>query len=202
MSIFRPLKKISNYEGDLELSIAYDIFNINIAQYLLEKDEDDNIINLKFIKYINDNNNERKNLLLLVNENRDHFMVAYYNNTKIDLNLNPSIINRNGNKIINKTNNFNLIDLNNNTVFTDSQNNKKFILKDLSKLSLNEIIDYYRDNQTTGDNLGDIYYYIYHYNKSNKKEGKYTDNFLKGIKNSNDARKKRNYLKKELRIII
>ena len=52
MSIFRPLKKISNYEGDLELSIAYDIFNINIAQYLLEKDEDDNIINLKCCKIL------------------------------------------------------------------------------------------------------------------------------------------------------
>ena len=53
MSIFIPLKKMEIMDGgDLELSIAYEIFNINIAQYLLEKDENNNIINLKFIKYI------------------------------------------------------------------------------------------------------------------------------------------------------
>ena len=86
----------------MELSIAYEIFNINIAQYLLEKDENNNIINLKFIKYINDDNSERKNLLLLINENRNHFMVGYYNNTKLDLNFNPSIINGNEKKIINE----------------------------------------------------------------------------------------------------
>ena len=58
-------------------------------------------------------------------------------------------------------------------------------------MSLNEIVDYYRDNQITGDNLGDIYYYIYPYNKSNKKEGKYRDNFLQGIKDSYEIGKKK-----------
>ena len=193
------IKEDGNYGGDLELSIAYDIFNINIAQYLLEKDENNNIINLKFIKYINDDNSERKNLLLLINENRDHFMVGYYNNTKLDLNFNPSIINGNEKKILNETKNINISDLNNNSIFTDSQNNNKFIVKDLSKLSLEEIIDYYNDNQTTGDNLGDIYYYIYHFNKSNNKEGKYSDNFLKGINNSNDVRKKKKLFKKRIK---
>ena len=72
-----------------------------------------------------------------------------------------------------------------------------FNINIIQYLSLKKIIDYYRDNQTTGDNLSDIYYYIYHYNKSNNKEGKYSENFLKAIKNSNDIRKKRNYLKKE-----
>ena len=80
----QTINKEGNYGGDFELSIAYDIFNINIAQYLIEKDINNKIINLSFVKYINDNNNENKNLLILVNEGRVHFMVAYYNNIILD----------------------------------------------------------------------------------------------------------------------
>ena len=86
----QTIKDDGNFRGDFKLSIAYDLFNINIGQYLIEKDDNNNIINLKFIKYINDDNNEKKNLLLLVNENSAHFMVAYYNNTKLDLNFIPT----------------------------------------------------------------------------------------------------------------
>ena len=99
------------------MSIAYDIFNINIAQYLIGKDANNNIINLKFIKYINDDNNEKKNLLLLIYENGAHFMVAYYNNTKLKLNFNPTK---------SKT------DENNN--IREKKNINKYILKDLSQL--------------------------------------------------------------------
>lgn len=81
------IKEDGNYARELELSIAYDIFNFNLAQYLIDKDMNNKIINIKFIKYIN--NNENKNLFLLVNENQNYFNVAYYNDTELDLNYNP-----------------------------------------------------------------------------------------------------------------
>lgn len=114
----QTIKEDENFGGDFELSIAYDIFNINIAQYLIGKDANNNIINLKFIKYINDDNNEKKNLLLLIYENGAHFMVAYYNNTKLKLNFNPTK---------SKTDE-------NNNIREKKNNNNKYILKDLSQL--------------------------------------------------------------------
>lgn len=71
----------------------------------MEKDTNDNIINLSFLNYINDNYNENKNLLILVNEGGEYFMVVYYNNTNIDLNYNSDnkISNQNNNKEGSKT---------------------------------------------------------------------------------------------------
>ena len=77
------IKFEGNYGGELELSIAYDLFYINIAQYLIIRDTENNIINLSFVKYINNDQNEKKNLLILINENHNHFNIAYYNNIKI-----------------------------------------------------------------------------------------------------------------------
>ena len=93
----QTIKDEGNHGGDFEISITYHIFKINIAQYILEKDINNNIINLSFVKYINDNNNENKNLLILVNEANVHFMVAYYNNSILDLNYNPLIIDNENN---------------------------------------------------------------------------------------------------------
>jgi len=42
-----------------------------------------NLIDLNFVKYINDDNNERKNLLILTNINYNHSNLAYYNITLI-----------------------------------------------------------------------------------------------------------------------
>ena len=166
------LKEEGNLGGDLELSIVYDIFN--------------------------NNNNKNKNLLILVNEGRIHFMVAYYNNTILDLNYNPINIIVNKNNKNQKSNN-NINDINK-CVNQLSKNTNRYIFKDLTKYSLKEILNYYDDNEKKGDNLADIYYYIY--NKTNKKEGKFSQNFYNKYKNSIDIRKKRNHLKKELKIII
>ena len=101
-----------NYGGDFEISISYDLYNINISQYIIEKDINNNIINLKFAKYINDDNNENKNLLILVNESNVHFVVAYYHSSNVDFNYIPvynvdkeNNVNHNSNiKIIRKRN--------------------------------------------------------------------------------------------------
>ena len=58
------------------------------------------------------------------------------------------------------------------------------------------ILNYYDDNNKLGDNLSDIYYYIYHYNKSNKKEGKYSINFNNKYKKSKDIRKLKKLFKR------
>ena len=70
------IKEVGNHGGDFQISIAYNIFNINIAQYIIEKDINNNIINLFFVKYDNDTNNENKNFLILISEAQVHFMVA------------------------------------------------------------------------------------------------------------------------------
>ena len=72
----QTIKEEGNFGGDFELSIPYDIFKINISHYLLEKDNNDIIMNLSFDKYINGNNNKNKNLLILVNKGGAHFMAA------------------------------------------------------------------------------------------------------------------------------
>ena len=144
-------KEDGNHGGDFDIIIAYNIFNINIAQYIIEKDIKNNIINLSFVKY--DTNNENKNLLILVNEAHVHFMVAYYNNTIIDLNYKPV-------NIIENENNVNIITniiCDDAKKITDKQNiTNKYILKDLSKLTFNKILNYYDDNNKLGDILSDI----------------------------------------------
>ena len=50
-----------------------------------------NIIKLNFIKYINENNNENKNLLIITNNNNIHFNLGYYNNTELITNFNINL---------------------------------------------------------------------------------------------------------------
>ena len=50
-----------NYGGKLELSKAHTLYNINIGIYLEEYEENSELYNLKFCKYINEDNNENKN---------------------------------------------------------------------------------------------------------------------------------------------
>ena len=58
------IKIEGNFGGALEISIAYDIFNFNIAEYLIIRDNNAQIINLLFIKYINKDKNENQNLMI------------------------------------------------------------------------------------------------------------------------------------------
>ena len=59
------IKEPNNYGGDLEISISYDLYNYNVAQYKEIYDDFGNLINLEFVNYINNNNNENKDLLIL-----------------------------------------------------------------------------------------------------------------------------------------
>ena len=64
IKIYDYIKNIKNdgeYGGDLDISIAYDIYHINIAEYK-ETYDDDNLINFSFIRYFNEDNNENKDL--------------------------------------------------------------------------------------------------------------------------------------------
>ena len=53
------IKENGNYGGDFEISLAYDIYKINIAEYQ-EIFDNNNILNYTFIKYINDDGNENR----------------------------------------------------------------------------------------------------------------------------------------------
>ena len=56
-------------------------------------------------------------------------------------------------------------------------------------MKLDDILDYYNSKEKNAvDNLSDIYYYIYHYEKSNKTRGAYSDNFIQNYKESKNLR--------------
>jgi len=46
----QTFKENGNYERDFEISLAYDIFKINIAEYKAVCDNNNNIINFTFFK--------------------------------------------------------------------------------------------------------------------------------------------------------
>ncbi len=55
--------------------------------------------------------------------------------------------------------------------------NKKFILEDLTNKKLNDLLEYYSDKKCNNINYADIYYYLYFYNETNGKFGKYSNHF-------------------------
>ena len=76
-----------------------------------------------------------------------------------------------------------------NDILADNNINKSFKLKDLSNLDLEEILQYYNDDDLTiKDNLSDIYYYKYYYNLTNGKEGKFSKDFIKKYNDKSDIR--------------
>ena len=52
---------------------------------MIIRDDNDKIINLSFIKDINNYQNENKKLIILVYENNNHFNIAYNNIIKLDM---------------------------------------------------------------------------------------------------------------------
>ena len=61
--LYEYIKSINipfRYGGDFEISLCYELFNINIAVYKEESDDNNLLINLSFIDYINNDNNEKK----------------------------------------------------------------------------------------------------------------------------------------------
>ena len=88
-------------------------------------------------------------------------------------------------------------------ILADNYINKSFQLKDLSDLGLEEILQYYNDDDIMiKDNLSDIYYYKYDYNLTHGKKYKYSKNFLKKYKDKSDIRIIKKNFKKEYLIII
>ncbi len=50
------INKANIYGGDIEISLAYEIYFFNLAVYKEIRDSEDNLFNLSFINYINNNN--------------------------------------------------------------------------------------------------------------------------------------------------
>ena len=76
------MQNLGFYGGDFEISIAVDLYGINIATY---NENDNNGFNI--IRYYN-NIDENRHLLILSNINNLHFRLLYYNpNENLDLNF-------------------------------------------------------------------------------------------------------------------
>lgn len=54
------IKDDKNYGGDLEISISYDLYNFNVAEYKEIYDSEGTLTSLEFIQYINNDNNEKQ----------------------------------------------------------------------------------------------------------------------------------------------
>jgi len=61
------------FAGDYEISIAHKLYNINIAVYRFKDDND-----LSFIRFYNDKGKNKKDLLILIYINDNHYQLAYY----------------------------------------------------------------------------------------------------------------------------
>ena len=87
----QTIKEDKNYDGDLEISISYDLYNFNIAEYKEIYDSKGTLTSQEFIKYINNDNNENKDLIILCYLNNNHFIWEYYKNNKNVNQLNPDL---------------------------------------------------------------------------------------------------------------
>ena len=141
--------------------------------------------------------------MILTNVNDNHFHLAYYNNTILDMNFyyNNTLINNNNNNIEETNSKKSILsDVNDNICDNDDKyKSRKFNLKDLSKCNLEEILEYYKDKNKYGYSYSDIYYYKYTLNKNNNVKGEYTENFLKKYKNKSDLRNEKKKFKRRIK---
>ena len=84
MRIHDYIKNDKKWGGALEISISYDLYNYNISEYKKIYNAD-LLTHLEFIQYINSDNNEQKDLIILTNINNNNFNLAYYNNRMIQI---------------------------------------------------------------------------------------------------------------------
>ena len=195
------------FGGDLEISLAYDIYKFNIAVYKEKRDINGKLINLNFLYYINNDNNENKDLCILTTINDNHYNLAFYNNNKnIDLNHIPKkiqLINNNKEKIneINPNNqNYDDVNLSKENINENELNNniiEKYEFKNLNNYKLDDILKFYSYEEGNSDNLADIYYYKFNYQLSGNRYGKYTESFIK--KNNNNLRLKKKQFKARIK---
>ena len=91
------------YGGEIEISIAVDLYNINIVTYNEIRDDNNNIMGYTYIRYYDSiDGQENRHLMILTNKNHNHFNLIYYNQKQIDYNFNIEDINNNENNYINK----------------------------------------------------------------------------------------------------
>ena len=93
------------YGGELDLSIACSIYNINIATFREIYDNNNNLQGLSFINYYNNDGQENRHLLILTNIDNSHFRIGYANNNIINHNeleykLNLELINKDDKNIL------------------------------------------------------------------------------------------------------
>lgn len=72
------INKQGFFVGELEIVIAINLYNINIAAYN-EIRNNDNLIGLTPIHYYNNINDNNHHLMVLTNINNYHFRIGYYN---------------------------------------------------------------------------------------------------------------------------
>ena len=172
------------YGDDFEISIAVDLYGINIATY---NENDNNGFNI--IRYYN-NIDENRHLLILSNINNLHFRLLYYNpNENLDLNfIIPTQTTENNNILdeeIKKENNNKIENCNKNISNLEIIK----ILNGLNNLDLENIIAIYSDDNNKLD-YSDIYIYKYYQQKSINGYGKYSDKFKRLYKGENYKSKK------------
>ena len=80
------IKNNGTFAGDLEISTAQQLYNINIVTY-----RPGNHNKLSFVKLYNDDGNYKKDLLILIFINNNHFQLAYYKNNKEKKEKKPEI---------------------------------------------------------------------------------------------------------------
>lgn len=176
---------------ELEISIASNIYNINIATYN-EIIDNNNPIGYTNINYYNNNdNNQNRHLMILINYNNIHFRMGYYNLTSIiDFNYNiPSVSNNEENE----SNSEEIFEKNYFSNINELLELKKNF-NDFTNKSLNELMELYKEESNEIVGYDDIYYYI---NQKNKGEiiGKYSEKF-KAINKDKNYRLKKQLFRK------
>jgi hypothetical protein len=77
------------FGGELEISVAAELYNINIATYREILNDKNEIICYRYINYYNHNdNNENRHLMILTNIDNIHFRLAYDSYKSIDSQFN------------------------------------------------------------------------------------------------------------------
>lgn len=115
--------KMKDFMEEIQKSVLQMIYSIYIAEYT-ELYLNESLFGVNFVNYTNNDNNEYKNLLILTNSNNNHFKLAYYNDTLLDLNYIPNFF------IINNENEANRIEINNkNNIYSKDMLQTTIILR-------------------------------------------------------------------------
>lgn len=77
----------------MEDSISYNIYRFNLVIYKEERNINEKLFNLSFLHYINNDNNENKDICILTSINNNHYNLAFFKKHKesIDLNYIPNL---------------------------------------------------------------------------------------------------------------